>query len=100
MSAPLVCSHPIPETLVEIFSAIDQFTTSADFANWLTNGKFNYHIYENVVEEEKYKRTYQYNYEGHIFFQGKIEVDLSLFPSTVVHAFTSKSLVSIENPLF
>lgn len=100
MDASLSCIQPIPETLLEIFAAIHQFTTSADFAIWLTNNRFNHSIYENKIEEEKYKRTYQYDYEGHIFFQGKIEVDIKQFSLGTIQAFINQSLLSPENPMF
>ena len=81
MGTSLAVAKSIPEELLEVFNAIHQFTTSADFALWLTDGKFNHHVYENRVEEEKHKRSYKYDFQGHVFFQGKIEVDLSVFPS-------------------
>lgn len=100
MSLPLAYTQPIPETLLEIFDTIHQFTTSADFAIWLTDGQLNHEVYENRVEEGKHKRTYQYDYKGHIFFQGKIEIDLSYYPVKSIGAITSKSLFSVENPAF
>jgi hypothetical protein len=100
MSTSLAVTPSVPENLLEIFNTIHEFVTSADFVTWLTNGQFNHHIYENRIEEGKYKRSYQYDFEGHIFFQGKIEVDLSHFLTDTVQAFTNRSLLSLENPAF
>lgn len=100
MEASLSLAKKIPEELVEIFNTIHQFATSADFAFWLTKGQFNHKVYESKIEEEKYKRTYHYDFDGHIFFQGKAELDLTLFPSATVKALLNQSLPSMQNPVF
>lgn len=100
MSTSIFQSNPIPEDFIEVLNTIHQFPTSADFAIWLTNNQFNHHVYENKIEEEKYKRTYHYDFDGHIFFQGKAELDLNHFPTKTSQALMNNSLPSVKNPLF
>lgn len=100
MEPALALPNSLPEDLIEIIHAINRFPTSTDFAIWLTKGQFNHQVYESKIEEGKYKRTYQYDCDGHIFFQGKAELDLSHFPKDTLHALVNKSPPSIKNPVF
>jgi hypothetical protein len=85
--APIQAGY-IDEQALEIVDLIHQFSASADFANWITDGRFTHFIAHEHVEFRKYMRTYLYKSETRPFFHGRIEVDTDKMNKEVVQILT------------
>lgn len=88
-----------PEML-EIVDLIHQFTTSADFADWITDGNFKNVILDHKLLNGEYKRLYQYELNGDSFFNGKTQIETENLPKEIIHSLNEKLPIATQNPVF
>lgn len=92
--APLQIGY-IDEERFEMVDLIHSYQLSADFAHWITQGKFEQTILQEQSESGKYTRVMHYQFDNCIFFNGRGE-----FYETSLSAEMFKAVMKIPTPYY
>lgn len=87
---PMIQTSFVEEESFEIVDLIHNFTTSADFAEWVTGSQFQTIIPHSYIADNKYTRTYLYNFEETNFFHGKFEIQTERLGNQTIQAFVNQ----------
>jgi hypothetical protein len=85
----------VKEEALEIIDLVNNFVSSADFAQWVTDGRFAHTIIKEGIEDGKYARASQYDLDGSIFFNGRGEFCIDLMPRKAI-----KALMQNHSPIY
>lgn len=72
-------THP---SIVEL---IDQFPLTTSFVDWLSHGKYEFNVLEEISTVDQYNRTIQFSAKGHLIQIGKIRLLIPLIGSDFIH---------------
>lgn len=91
---------PVEEENLEIIDLIHSFKLSADFAHWITEGRFIQKILQDHLVNGKYTRIFQYHLDGVVFFNGTKEIYLDKMNKAMFDNIVKNRTPFYEDDLF